>query len=171
MDKPVCRGETGRGNREGAVVEGQGGLEPQASTRKQPTLALPQLTVTRAVEPQADHVRAARVFAREVLVEWQVDNAAANAAVDVAHELISNAVQHGLPPVLLVLAYRPPVIDVVVSDGSTEPARRLPYRAGVSERGLGLRLVAQLSSEWGQLYETDGKRVWAKVVERRARSR
>jgi len=105
------------------------------------------------------------------MTEWQVDNAAANAAIDVAHELISNAVQHGLPPVTLILAYRPPVIDVVVRDASTEPARRLPYRPGVSERGLGLRLVAQLSSEWGQLYETDGKRVWAKVVERRPRRR
>jgi anti-sigma regulatory factor (Ser/Thr protein kinase) len=171
MDNHVRRDETGRGNGEGEDVEGQGGIEPQASTRKQPTLAVPQLTVTRAVEPHADNVRAARLFARDVLAEWQVDSAAANAAVDVAHELISNAVKHGLPPVTLVLAYRPPVIDVVVSDASTEPARRLPYRAGVSERGLGLRLVAQLSSEWGQLYETGGKRVWAKVVERQARPR
>jgi two-component sensor histidine kinase len=81
----------------------------------------------------------------------------------VAHELVSNAVKHGDPPVALRLALHGSAVGITVSDASPLPARRLPYRSGVSERGLGLRLVTQLSREWGQRPDADGKSVWARV--------
>ena len=121
------------------------------------------VVATHDVTPSADGLRAARTFVRETLQSWAVETRVANAALDVAHELVSNAVRHGDPPVELILALHGSAVEITVSDASPLPARRLPYRSGVSERGLGLRLVAQLSREWGQQPDADGKSVWAKV--------
>jgi anti-sigma regulatory factor (Ser/Thr protein kinase) len=122
------------------------------------------------VAPTADGVRALRVSVREVLNQWDDEVVAANAAVDVAHELVANAVQHGLPPVTVTLQCTTTVVQVAVTDGSPQPVRRLPYRSGVSERGLGVRLVGQLSHAWGQQDHGPGKLVWA-TIRRRARTR
>src|SRR3954466_8811877 len=88
-----------------------------------------------------------------------------------SNELMTNAVQHGLPPIAVgsELDRINGTITVVVSDGSTEAARPLPYRAGLSERGLGLRIVAQLSTTWGQRPDGEGKSVWATVASSRNR--
>jgi anti-sigma regulatory factor (Ser/Thr protein kinase) len=116
-------------------------------------------------------LRAARDFVRDVMLRWGVETRAANAALDVAHELVTNAVRHGHGPVTLVLALDDGAVVVTVADASPEPARRLPYRSGISERGLGLRLVSQLSREWGQRPAATGKSVWAAVPLRPPRPR
>jgi two-component sensor histidine kinase len=103
-----------------------------------------------------------RTLVRETLSTWRVADAVANAALDVTHELVCNALTHGAPPVVVTLERSPSQLVVRVTDGSSDPARRLAYRPGVSERGLGLRLVAQLADEWGQGPTTAGKQVWAK---------
>src|SRR4051794_32981575 len=123
------------------------------------------ITAAHAVRPDAEGLRHARGFVRTTLESWRLDPSTANAAIDVAHELVSNAVQHGEPPVQLSLSLRHDATSVLVSvsDASPVPARLLPYRSGVSERGLGLRLVAQLSTEWAQTPTTTGKSVWATV--------
>lgn len=130
------------------------------------------MPLTHAVEPSADGLRAARGVIVASLREWAIEDRAANAALDIANELMSNAVQHGRPPIAVrvELDRIAGTVTVVVSDGSTAPARPLPYRAGLSERGLGLRIVAQLSSNWGQRAESDGKSVWATVASSRARA-
>jgi two-component sensor histidine kinase len=123
------------------------------------------------VVPDAEGLRAAREFVRQTVRRWVSDLRVANAALDVAHELVSNAARHAAPPIRLTLLRESSAILITVTDGSPEPARRLPYRSGVSERGLGLRLVGQLSHEWGQRQEPDGKAVWARVHSGPRRSR
>jgi two-component sensor histidine kinase len=125
------------------------------------------LTATLTIDPGPESGAAVRAFVRTTLAEWSVDEAAANAALDVAHELASNAIQHGRPPIELTLSRTPAELLVVCADSDPDLAHRLPYRPGVSERGLGLRLVAQLSDEWGQHSRDGGKEVWAAFRGRR----
>jgi two-component sensor histidine kinase len=129
------------------------------------------MPLTQAIEPSAEGLRAARQLIVVTLREWAMDDRAANAALDIANELLSNAVQHGRPPIRLrvELDGSAGTVTVAVSDGSTAPARPLPYRTGLSERGLGLRIVAQLSTSWGQRPEGEGKSVWATVASSRHR--
>ena len=127
--------------------------------------------LTRAVEPGADGLRAARQLVVESMRQWCIDERTANAALDIANELMSNAVQHARPPISVRVELDPPTgaVTVVVSDGDPTPARPLPYRAGLSERGLGLRIVTQLSTTWGQRQEGEGKSVWATIHAARSR--
>ena len=127
----------------------------------------PQLQLTCDVAPRPAEMRAVRNQLRTLLDQWQLDNRLANAVLDVAHELLVNAHRHGSPQVRLTLQTGTNEIRVDVHDGSSAPARLLPYRPGVSEHGLGLQLVRQLSSQWGQTTDDNGKSVWA-VFARRA---
>ena len=126
-----------------------------------------QLQLTCEVAARPAEMRAARNRLRALLEEWQLDQRLANAVLDVAHELLVNAHRHGAPEVRLTVQTGTNEIRVDVRDGSSAPARLLPYRPGVSEHGLGLQLVRQLSSQWGQTTDDNGKSVWA-VFTRRA---
>jgi anti-sigma regulatory factor (Ser/Thr protein kinase) len=79
-----------------------------------------------------------------------------------ASELVTNAVQHGLGEVVLVVARRGDGLRVEVHDGSPVlPA--LTEHSSLMERGWGLRLVAALASTWGAGPRDDGqsgKLVW-----------
>jgi two-component sensor histidine kinase len=116
--------------------------------------------VVRVANSQAS-LRATKAQMHEVMTQWHIDDRTANAVRDVAHELLTNALHHGQPPVELALHAGTLHLRLLVSDAAKSPARMLPYRPGVSEHGLGLRLVQQLSSEWGQQARRDGKTVWA----------
>jgi two-component sensor histidine kinase len=129
-----------------------------------------RLSVRYDVESSTEAIRGARTSLRQALLEWSVDVTTANAALDVAHELMANAVQHAQPPVTLTASCDARSVVVEVTDGSVEPVRRLPYRPGVSERGLGVRLVTLLSTEWGQRSDESGKQVWARVARRHPRA-
>lgn len=120
-----------------------------------------ELHFTTDMELTRASLRATKARLREVLVEWQIDDRTANAAYDVAHELLSNALRHGTAPVELAVHATAEQIRVQVSDAARAPARMLPYRPGISEHGLGLRLVQQLSAQWGQKMHDRGKTVWA----------
>lgn len=82
----------------------------------------------------------------------------------VVSELVTNAVEHGEPPVMLSVDSgndsRHPVIRVTVTDeGGGEP--RIRDAAGHATGGRGLALVEMLASRWQ--WRRDGKRltVWA----------
>lgn len=140
---------------------------PPPAPMTEPADAL-EMRLTCDVAATADAMRAVRSQLRDLLVRWQLEDRTANAVLDVTHELLVNAHQHGAAPVRLVVEAGTTQIRAVVRDGSGEPARLLAYRPGVSEHGLGLQLVRQLSTQWGQTTHDDGKSVWA-VFERRAR--
>lgn len=124
------------------------------------------IPLSHSVTPNPDGLRAARQLIMESLRLSALDDRVANAALDIANELMTNAVQHARPPIGLRIEIdlNRGAITVMVSDGSSEAARPLPYRAGLSERGLGLRIVSQLATAWGQRPEGDGKAVWATVA-------
>jgi len=132
----------------------------------------PRLTVSRRLDDGSDAVHAARAYLRELLPNWTGgDVATTNAALDTAHELVTNAVQHGSPPLILTLEATPMSLFVAVRDGSRARAVKKPYRAGVSDSGLGLHLVSGLSQQWGQEVDEDGKTVWAHISRRRTGDR
>lgn len=129
------------------------------------------LPLSHAVDPTAAGLRVARQLIIQTLREWSIDDRAANAALDIANELMSNAVQHARAPISVAveLDAASGAVTVVVRDADPTPARPLPYRAGLSERGLGLRIVTQLSTTWGQRPDGEGKAVWATVHATRSR--
>jgi anti-sigma regulatory factor (Ser/Thr protein kinase) len=124
----------------------------------------PRLSVRREATGGAEGLVALRAWVRDTLDGWRVDRTSAGAAIDVAHELASNALQHAAPPVCVELELREGAVDVIVHDGDATRAVLRPYRAGVSDSGLGLHLVKQLASAWGQRAEPTGKRVWARIA-------
>ena len=123
----------------------------------------PQLALRVQVDASPEAAREARNQLRKLLKGTPLSERTANAALDVAHELMINAQQHGRPPVHLVVVVGPVEVRVEVRDASPRPAKVLPYRPGISDRGLGLRLVRHLSVAWGQEFGADGKSVWALI--------
>ena len=125
--------------------------------------------VVRSVELSTDDEAslAGRAFCRPVLDGWSLPRPVAEAAVDVASELVTNAARHARSSVCLSLE----VIgdDLVVSVWDDGPGRPqlLPHRPGPSDRGIGLHWVEALTTAWGWSDERGGKRVWAVMPVRR----
>lgn len=78
-------------------------------------------------------------------------------------ELVSNAYDHGLPPIGVRLCPVPdsPLVHIEVEDGDRMnfPQLGVPRLGG--DRGRGLVLVDQLSLNWGFDVTATGKVVWA----------
>lgn len=106
---------------------------------------------------------AARRFCRETCDVWAVPAPVVNAVTDIASELVANAVRHASAPLVLALELEQDGMRVCAWDNGPGRPRRLPYRPGISERGLGLHLVTRLSEDWGCQEHQDGKWVWARV--------
>jgi len=126
----------------------------------------PRLSATCVLTGEEEPVRAARAFVRERCKAWSVTATVAATAQDLANELAANADRHGSGGVELTVELGPDGLTVLVSDDSPLMPRLLPYRPGVTEKGIGLHLVQQLSAAWGFSLDDDGqgKRVWATVV-------
>ena len=106
---------------------------------------------------------AARSFCRETCDVWAVEGNVVTAVIDVASELVSNAVKHASRPVVLALERRADGMRVSVWDDGPGRPRVLPYRPGISEHGIGMRLIGHLSEQWGCSEDQDGKWVWARL--------
>ena len=106
----------------------------------------------------------ARRFLRDVLVE--APSEALETALLLSSELVSNAVNHGAPPIRLLVDLRPGpgLVRVSVEDGDPRlPARREapPDPLGLPpEHGRGLLLLDSLARRWGIEQEPPGKQVW-----------
>ena len=108
-------------------------------------------------------VRLGRSFTRTTCEQWDLPAPVVSAASDVVSELVANAVRGAKEPLVVALELGPDELLVQVWDDGPGLPRLLPYRPGVSERGIGLRLVSQLSTTWGALEEQGGKWVWARL--------
>jgi signal transduction histidine kinase len=124
------------------------------------------LALVRRIELGADRAsaRRARAFVVQTCDRWALPTSVRNAAVDIASELVSNAAAHGSGPVVLAVERGAGNLLVRAWDDGPGSPRVLPYRPGVSEKGLGLRLVKQLSTHWGAAADDGGKWVWARIA-------
>ena len=124
------------------------------------------LALVRRVELSPDRTssRKARAFAVQTCDRWGLPTSVRNAAVDIASELVANAAANGSGPVVLALERGAGNLLVRAWDDGPGLPRVLPYRPGLSEKGLGLRLVKQLSTHWGAAADDGGKWVWARIA-------
>jgi anti-sigma regulatory factor (Ser/Thr protein kinase) len=114
-------------------------------------------------------VGAARRLVRKVAADAaDVDDDILEAAELLVSELVSNAVMHaGTPIDLMVSVSDGPELTVNVSDGS--PHQPVPrHYERTASTGRGLRLVEDLSDEWGVTVRETGKTVWFRVSRARA---
>ncbi|MDG9709479.1 ATP-binding protein [Streptomyces sp. DH10] len=116
----------------------------------------------------------ARQFTRQTVRRWDLQSICDD-AVQIASELVANAVRHGRPDtatpegrqaeVWLALALRPRTLLCVVRDPSQLRPRLTPPHL-MAERNRGLPIVNALSNTWGWTTDaqTPGKSVWARVA-------
>ena len=124
------------------------------------------LALVRRLEltPDRTSARRARAFTVQTCDRWALPTSVRNAAVDIASELVANAAANGTGPVVLALERGAGNLLVRAWDDGPGTPRVLPYRPGLSEKGLGLRLVKQLSTHWGAASDDGGKWVWARIA-------
>lgn len=106
----------------------------------------------------------ARAFVRG---RWPgLDDAVLDDVTLIVSELVSNAVQHGKPDIVLRMLVEPFSIDVSVLDhGEQVPSTTIQVPEGTATSGRGLSIVDRLASDWGvqPLDGGDGKHVWARL--------
>ena len=145
----------------GRVLDAVGGSHPGASSAADPT---PHLVVRQELAVSTGAPRLARSLCRETCTDWALPSQVVSTVTDLASELVANAVRHTRSPMRLSLERSRGAVVLSVWDDGVGVPHVLPYRPGISERGLGLRLVKQLSSDWGWGRADDGKWVWARIA-------
>jgi hypothetical protein len=100
----------------------------------------------------------ARQLAGQALEQWGLA-AAEETALLLLTELISNGVRHANTMLSLLVTYDGLRLHVGVRDHDTHPPSMAPA-SSETHHGWGLRLVNLLSSDWGTVFEPDGKTVW-----------
>jgi anti-sigma regulatory factor (Ser/Thr protein kinase) len=101
--------------------------------------------------------RLGRQAVRDLLIDC--DPEFVERAVILTDELVTNAIRHGRPPIVLDLAGSADTLDVGVCDaGSGVPGGQAVE--WTEERGRGLMIVAALADEWGVCARQQGKCVW-----------
>lgn len=74
-------------------------------------------------------------------------------------EIATNAVRYGTPPYLVTVEFSGDCVEVAVADEDVALPRAVAGD-GLAESGRGLRLVAELASDWGTRSRQGGKSVW-----------
>jgi anti-sigma regulatory factor (Ser/Thr protein kinase) len=105
-------------------------------------------------------VRRGRIFARDVVNEWGLDELADDVQLAVS-ELITNAVRHAGTDVVLSLCLEDRLV-VEVRDSDPELDHPLTGVAAdpLATSGRGLQIVAAVSADWGVRTSSRGKAVW-----------
>jgi anti-sigma regulatory factor (Ser/Thr protein kinase) len=110
-----------------------------------------------SLPPNAGSVRFSREAIRDALAEFDED--AVEAAAILTDELVTNAIMHGKPPIVLDINEDHGTVTVTVKDaGSGVPVSRLAQRDALSGRGL--TIVDSMSDGWGVDVRQHGKCVW-----------
>jgi len=117
--------------------------------------------------PPAGTIAEVRTRVEAELADRGVHREQTEAALAVVTELLSNAVEHGCPPVRIQVTVTGGSVHVEVHDtgpGAPRTQPPDPHRL----RGRGLHLVESLSTEWGWTSDQTGKTVWTDVSAGRA---
>jgi anti-sigma regulatory factor (Ser/Thr protein kinase) len=115
------------------------------------------------LEARHDAVGRARLFVSALLDRWQLRQLGPDASL-VTSELVSNAVIHARTPIELRVAPVPDGVRIEVRDSVEYGINVAPADQPLAPRGLGLKVVAQLSARWGVDPVPDGKTVWAELT-------
>jgi histidine kinase-like protein len=122
----------------------------------------PRWTQTWLTVPPPIQIPALREQAAAALAEWQVDGQAAEPALLVATELLTNALEYADAPIQITLGLDQALVRVQVHDAVAEPPRPHPHDP-THVRGHGLEIVAALALRQGWTPDPHGKTVWADV--------
>ncbi|MCX5208841.1 ATP-binding protein [Kitasatospora sp. NBC_00240] len=122
--------------------------------------------VVRALPHHPGSVRAARRITRTVLLEWGVDEDTTDQALLVVSELVTNAVEHALPPVALHVERRTgDTLHIEVDDGGPASVQG-SWCAGRApeEGGRGGGIIDVLTSAHGSRPLASGTSHWADLT-------
>ncbi|MFI1988657.1 ATP-binding protein [Actinoplanes sp. NPDC020271] len=114
------------------------------------------------LRPVPEACRQVRNLVVQACARWHRTDFTATAAL-IATELVANVVRHAHTTMEFTLGHRDGRITMAVRDGS----RHLPKALdpGLTDAGgRGLRLVRELSENWGVLPVSDGKVVWTHLI-------
>jgi anti-sigma regulatory factor (Ser/Thr protein kinase) len=148
---------------------GGGCCAPVSPLAYRPADTTTQRSATCMLTARAESVSAGRDFTRATIRDWGLAPLA-DAAELVVSELVTNALQHGIPSArafasdqlvrLRLLGQAPFVMCMVTDPGSEIPVLREPDPA--AESGRGLAVVEACCVRWGwHLLDEGGKVVWA----------
>jgi anti-sigma regulatory factor (Ser/Thr protein kinase) len=114
------------------------------------------------LEAVATSVRAARRAVMERLSS-SLDADQLDRAVLCTSEIVTNAIEHGSPPIELRIAHTRDSVRIEVCDASPDLPRRARPRA-TSIRGRGLLIVDKSADRWGVEELDEGKVVWFELA-------
>lgn len=117
-----------------------------------------QLVETVRSEPQ--EVSRVRRALAEALMRWGVAGDTRDVAVLLTSEIVTNAIRHGHPPLLVHAELLGLGLRVAVDDGGHEAVEPVPHVRWDDRGGRGLHLVQALAHAWGVLDAPGGKQVW-----------
>lgn len=127
----------------------------------EPDAAEVALEVT--AEVPAGEARLARRIITGALTAWGLTHLT-RSAVMVGHELVANALRHGMPPAALRLIRRNGAVLIEVGDSSAALPRIPEIDNETSTSGRGMFIVSRLARTWGVRPLPTGKIVWAGLV-------
>lgn len=104
-----------------------------------------------------------------VLDSWGCHADAREDLLLVVSELVTNAVVHGVEPIVVTMVRAPERIRIEVTDGADDSSPHNNLPSTDSESGRGLSVVTRLAVAWGwRASPGHGKTVWAELPLRRA---
>ena len=115
------------------------------------------------VEVSVGAARQARGIITRALAAWGLSHLT-RTAVMVGHELVANALRHGIPPAALRLLRRDGAVLIEVGDASPALPRIAEIDNETSMSGRGMFIVSRLARSWGVRPLPTGKVVWAELV-------
>jgi anti-sigma regulatory factor (Ser/Thr protein kinase) len=114
-----------------------------------------------ACEPQA--AKWSRMLVDSACADWQVVDAAVDAARLVVSELVTNSVLHAGTSMVVTLTLTEGALRVGVRDLDPRGGPELIAAGKDGPRSSGMAVVAAMSRTWGVRMHDDGKTVWASI--------
>lgn len=106
-------------------------------------------------------------MARHVVADLHPSEACVDDVLLVVSELVTNAVEHGAPPMSLTVTEQPETATwlVEVYDASAEmPYLRTSENPTAPGGGRGIHIIDEIATQWGVRDDPLGKCVWATLV-------